>query len=75
MPLLKALQIAAGFFEQNANVSIFANKTEVNSRKAQRIIQRSSQSRFQQYLIGLKVEIWYYMTEISQNVNMLTSAI
>ena len=31
-------------------------------------------SRFHQYLIGLKVEICYYMTEISQNIKMLTSA-
>ena len=30
--------------------------------------------RFYQYLIGLKVEIWFYMTEISQNLNMLTLA-
>ena len=36
-------------------------------------VQKSSQKPFHQYLIGLKVEIWYYMTEISQNVNMLTS--
>ena len=28
---------------------------------------------FDQYLIRLKVESWYYMTEISQNINMLTS--
>ena len=36
-------------------------------------VQKSSQKPFHQYLIGLKVEIWYYMMEISQNVNMLTS--
>ena len=31
-------------------------------------------SHFHQYLTGLKIEIWYYLTEISQNINMLTSA-
>ena len=36
--------------------------------------QKSSQKPFHQYLIGLKIEIWYYMMENSQNVYMLTKS-